>query len=854
MNTDSLPINDVLDEIRQVLSQHHELVLQAPPGAGKTTMVPLSLLNEPWIKNKKILLLEPRRMAARTAAERMASNLDEKVGNTVGYIIRQENKVSAQTKIIVITEGVLTRMLQDDPELDGIGLIIFDEFHERNLNTDLGLALSLQARELFREPDQPLKLLIMSATLDGKAIARLLGDAPQLTSQGRMFPVSSHFGHAVKPRESITDAVTATIHQAIIETPGSILVFLPGQREIINVQKALQNNINDNICILPLYGALPLAAQMNAISPLDKNSHFQRKIVLATDIAETSITIPDISTVVDSGLCRQPRFDPATGMTRLHTRRVSQASSIQRMGRAGRTQQGHCYRLWSESSQNTLEKQTPPEILQADLCPLALQLLRWGINDLDELHWLDKPPAAAFNQALDLLHKLGATQKNQGEHISLTKHGEQMALFPTHPRLAHMLIKSVEFNQVKIASALATLLSDKDPLRQYSTDISSKISVLIGDIPCEKQFKGWFKRSQQQMLTFKRHCQIIKKTAVNVIDETDVCGLLIALAYPDRIAQRRQSSRTNKSGRYLLSNGRAGFLFETDKLTQHEYLAIAETGGQANRNEDSIYAAAYLNPQLFDTFLSPLVSDHQKVEWDEQSDRMVAELQQRLSNLVINIQPLRKIPIDLKHKALMQLVRQKGLRILPWSDDIRQWCWRIECLRNQSQSDGDNEHWPDLTEPNLLATIEHWLQPYVDPINKIDDFKKLDLKSCLSSLLPWPLPKKLDELAPLTLKVPSGSNIKIDYSQNPPILAVKLQEMFGCSQTPTIAGGKVKLLVHLLSPARKPLQITQDLEGFWSGSYQDVKKEMKGRYPKHPWPDDPLQALATRFTKHKRKP
>ena len=858
MNSKSLPINDILDDVRLHLQQRDELVLQAAPGAGKTTLVPLALLAEPWLKNQKILMLEPRRMAARTSAERMASLLNEKVGDTVGYTIRQEKKVSHKTRIEVITEGILTRMLQDDPELKGVGLIIFDEFHERNLNTDLGLALSLQARELFREPEKPLKLLVMSATLDSSAIAKLLGDAPQIESEGRMYPVALKYGKAIKTNESIIDPVVATIEKALIETSGSILVFLPGQGEILQVQKAILSKVENNICILPLYGALPLSAQMQAISPLDKNGRYQRKIVLATDIAETSITIPDISTVVDSGLSRQPRFDPVTGMTRLHTRKVSQASSIQRMGRAGRTQQGHCYRLWSESSQNTLEKQTPAEILQADLCPLVLQLLQWGISDCNELQWLDKPPEAAFNQALDLLHALGATQ--QSKQVTLSEHGLQMAVFPTHPRLAHMLIRSVQFNCVRSAAALATLLSDKDPLRQYGTDISAKVAVLTGETPCEKQFNSWYQRSQKQMATFENYCSSVKRTSTENIESSDMTGLLISLAYPDRIAQRRkQNSSTDRnqpSGRYLLSNGRAARLNENDKLAQHHYLAIAEIGGRANQREDSIYAAASLNPDLFSTHLAPLVSSSQQVIWDDQGGRLVAEQQQKISSLVITSRPLTDIPVEEKRQVLKLLIQQKGLRILPWSDSISQWCARIHCLRTQSLIDGDSNQWPDVSDENLLATLDDWLLPYLDGINKREDFKKFDLQSCLSYLLPWPLPAKLDELAPITFKVPSGSNIKIDYSQNPPVLAVKLQEMFGCRQTPSIAQSRIKLLIHLLSPARKPLQITQDLEGFWEGSYQEVKKEMKGRYPKHPWPDDPLQALATRYTKHKkiRKP
>ena len=848
MKLPALPINAVLDDIKQGLKKYHQLVLQAPPGAGKTTMVPLALLDESWLGGQKILVLEPRRMAARTAAERMASLLGEKVGETVGYRIRQESRVSSKTRIEVITEGVLIRLLQNDPELQGTGLILFDEFHERSLNSDLGLALSLQARELFREQQYPLKLMVMSATLDAAGVAKLLGDAPLVSSEGKMYPIEVHYARTFKVSESIVQPLLETILHALDETTGSILVFLPGQGEITRLQKELSQVIDSDVCLLPLYGALSLNAQMQAISPLDKNSRYQRKIVLATDIAETSLTIAGISTVVDSGLSRQPRFDPATGMTRLHTRRISQASSIQRMGRAGRTQAGYCYRLWSKETQNSLEKQLPAEILQADLCPLALQLLQWGVSDVDELKWMDTPPKAAFNQALDLLNSLGAlNQKSKQPEIkSLSDHGLQMARFPTHPRLAHMLIKSVHIGRTKTAAALATLLSDKDPLRQYGNDISAKVDVLLGHTPCEQQFKGWFKRSQHQLGIFEKLCRAIKTAKIEIINDNDVLGFLICMAYPDRIAQRRNEN----SGLYLLSNGRAAALNNTDKLAKNEYLAIAELGGLVSQREDKIYAAAAVNVELFDSLLASFQTQENLIHWNNQTDRLIAEQQQKIGSIVISRKPLKNIPTEARLQVLLKLLRQKGLSLLPWDEKTRQLQARIQCLHSSDSGEGNNEsQWPDVSDEYLLETLEIWLLPYLDGISKIDDFKKLDLKSCLSTLLPWPLPKKLDELAPLTFKVPSGSAIKIDYAKSPPVLAVKLQEMFGCLTTPAIANGKIPLLVHLLSPARKPLQITQDLTGFWQGSYQDVKKEMKGRYPKHPWPDDPLQALATRYTK-----
>lgn len=861
MNTTTLPINAVLDDIRQQLRAHDRLVLQAPPGAGKTTLVPLALLNEPWLARQKILMLEPRRMAARTSALRMASLLNESIGETVGYRMRQDNKIGPATRIEVITEGVLTRMLQDDPELQGVGLIIFDEFHERNLNTDLGLALSLQAGQLFRDDDNPLKLLVMSATLDSAAVVQLLDNAPLLSSEGRMYPVQLHYassgpGVSTGPQQDLIDSLLKTISRALTDTPGSILVFLPGQGEIRQLHKSLAPRVDTDVCILPLYGALPLSEQLQAIAPLDQLSPYRRKIVLATDIAETSLTIDGISTVIDSGLCRQPRFDPASGMTRLHTRRISQASSNQRMGRAGRTEAGHCYRLWSEASQNSMEKQSPAEILQADLCPLALQLLHWGIDDPDELQWLDSPPAAAFNQALDLLYALGALQDNPQQQGSrrLSEHGQQMALLPVHPRLAHMLIRGAQLGHSRNAAALACLLSEKDPLSQYASDIDSRVVVLLGDVPCEKRHKGWLMRNRQQMARYQQLCRPIKRLSSEDLAEQDVNGLLISQAYPDRIAQRRAENRAESGARYLLSNGRAANLKDTDKLARNDYLAVAELGGIARQREDVIYSAAPLNPQLFDGPLSSMLTPQDILQWDERSARLTAERQQRVGALIIHRRALTNIPLEERHREVIKMIRQKGLALLPWDNRSQQLRARIQCLRSLDATE-DEKHptWPDLTDKHLLDTLEHWLQPYLDDINRIEDFQRLDLHSILLNLLPWPLPQRLDEQAPLSLQVPSGSNIKIDYSQSPPVLAVKLQEMFGCQQTPAIANGRMPLLVHLLSPGGKPLQITQDVAGFWQGSYQDVKKEMKGRYPKHPWPDDPLQAPATRFCKP-RKP
>lgn len=850
----ALPISEVLPQLQQSLAQHHELVLEAPPGAGKTTLVPLALLSESWLAGQRIIMLEPRRMAARAAALRMASLLNEEVGQTVGYRIRQESRISLHTRIEVITEGILTRMLVDDPSLEGVALLIFDEFHERSMDADFGLALALQSRELFHDASNPLRLLVMSATLDGDAVASLLGNAPLIRSTGKMFPVTVHYGQAKRLDDNIVEVLLNALPGIIRKHSGSLLVFLPGQGEINKVMQHLGGRLSSEelheIDIQPLYGALPLREQQRAIESMTA----KRKVVLATDIAETSLTIEGINVVVDAGLCRVPRFDPATGMTRLQTRRISKDSSVQRMGRAGRLAAGHCYRLWSEHQQDQLEQQSMPQILQADLAPLVLQLIAWGVDDINELRWLDAPPSGPMSQALDLLLRLGAIKS---EHLnlsspalgscSLSPHGELMARMPTHPRLAHMLITSAARQQSKYAAALAALLADRSPLaRDHGTDLSAQLAVLMGDQACHSQYKGWLKRTQQQAKTFERLVQTRQRTTNNPLNPDNSIGFLLACAYPDRIAHRK----SDRQNHYLLSNGRTATLAQGDALSNSEWLAVAELGGTINRNgkgsNDRIFSACALDPALFDNLLSELTEEKDTLHWDEQTDRFNAEHIRTIGKLIIHRQRIEKIPVEAKRAALIELLKKRGLNLLPWNRSIRQWQSRVMLLNRLGP-----ELWPDVSDQYLLMTIETWLAPFLDPISKLSDFQRLDLQSILSGLLPWPLPKQLEELAPRTMTVPSGSNIKIDYTQSPPVLSVKLQEMFGCLNTPTIANGKIKLMLHLLSPAQRPLQVTQDLAGFWKSSYSEVKKEMKGRYPRHPWPDSPEQALPTKYTKRR---
>ncbi len=843
-----LPVSDILTELQDSLQIADEAVLQAPPGAGKTTAVPLALLDQDWLQGRKIVMLEPRRMAARAAAGRMAQLLGEEVGQTVGYSIRLDTRTSDATRIEVITEGILTRRLQSDPGLEGVGLVIFDEFHERSLDSDLCLALCLQGRELFRE-GPALKLLVMSATLDGDAVSGLLANAPLITSAGRQYPVTTHYGRTHRLQDPLAPAVVSAVRKALREQEGSVLVFLPGQREINNVgrelARALDDDHHEGVLLAPLYGGLSMAKQSRAIAPAPAG---QRKVVLSTNVAETSLTIEGISAVVDSGLVREAFFDPATGMTRLTTRRVSRASAEQRQGRAGRLGPGHCYRLWSQEQHGRLSAQAAPEILHADLAPMVLQLLAWGVSDPAELAWLDPPPAATWNQALDILGQIGAMYSNEHGRPQLTPHGVRLAQMPLHPRLAHMLLVACDIHATETACLLAAVLAERHPLASTGIDLGQIIAVLMGEQPCPASAEGWFRRTWQLARRYARIASEVhkpKRFAMG-LDSDDVMGVLLASAYPDRIARRRAASSED----YQLANGRSARVPSGDELAREEWLATAEIGGQAGSSADRIYSAAALNPSCFSEALAPLVNEEDRVEWDVRLERFTAQRRRLVGMIEIGSEPLTEISEEARGIALLGVVRRKGLDMLPWTDSLRQWRSRVQLLHRINLGEIDNP-WPDLGDDHLLDSLEDWLLPYLGDVNRLDDFRKLDLKKILHAKLAWPLPLELERLAPERLSVPSGSNIVVDYAQDPPVLAVKLQEMFGCEQTPTVAGGQVPLQVHLLSPAQRPLQVTQDLAGFWRSSYQEVKKEMKGRYPKHPWPDDPLVATATAHTRRR---
>lgn len=829
----SLPIDEVLPALREALATRHEAVLEAPPGAGKTTRVPLALLNEPWLAGQTILMLEPRRLAARAAAERLASELGEKVGETVGYRIRLDSKVGPKTRIEVVTEGILTRRLQDDPALDGVGLLIFDEFHERSLDADLALALSLNGRELFRD-DQPLKILLMSATLEGERLAGLLDDSPILRSEGRMYPVAMRWGRPFQPGEFIEPRLVQTILEALNDETGSVLVFLPGQAEIRRVHQQLADALGESTQVLlcPLHGELDLAAQRAAIDPAPAG---KRKVVLATNIAETSLTIDGVRVVIDAGLARVPRFDPGSGMTRLDTQRISKASATQRAGRAGRLEPGVCYRLWSQDQHEQLAAYASAEILSADLAGLALQLGRWGVTPT-QLVWLDVPPAAAYAQAQDLLDRLGALDGD-----ALTRHGQAMAELPAHPRIAHLLLRGQALGLADMACDVAALLGERDILRGAGADLHSRLVLLSGEERAARGAQGGVQRARQLARQYRGYLRGKASEPVSDPDHPRWLGALLALAYPDRVAQQRRAG----GAEYRLANGRAALFAEADSLMKQAWLVIADLGSRQGQREERIYLAADFDPALFDSVLAEQVRVVDQLDWDEREGVLRAERQRKVGELILSREPLTGLDETARSQALVNLVRRKGLELLPWTPELRQWQARVALLRQLDFGSKGESEWPDVSDAALLKNLEHWLMPYLGKVSRLSHFANLDLSSIVHNLLPWPLPQRLDEQAPHHLSVPSGSLIRLDYSEQPPILAVRLQELFGLSDTPRIAGGRQVVKLHLLSPARRPVQVTQDLANFWRSTYAEVKKDLKGRYPKHYWPEDPLVAEAT---------
>ena len=822
---EDLPVREALPALKSALAAGRAAVLEAPPGAGKTTLAPLALMDEPWLGGRTILMLEPRRIAARAAARRMASLLGEDVGRTVGYRVRQDVKVSAATRIEVLTEALLTRRLQHDPALDGVGLVIFDEFHERSLDADLGLALALETQGAL---NPELRLLVMSATLDGGRVAALLGGAPVVRSAGRQFPVETIYAPPADPRDAAA-AVAAAIRRALRESDGGILAFLPGEAEIRRAERLLlDGDLPSGVMVAPLYGNLPPEAQAAAIAPAPPGV---RRVVLATAIAETSLTIPDVRVVVDSGLARQPRFDPSTGMTRLVTQRLSLASADQRRGRAGRVAPGVCYRLWSEEQQRALAPFAPPEIASADLAPLALELAAWGDADPAAYALLDRPPAAAYAQALDLLTELEALDAGR----RITAHGRALNALGLHPRLAHMMLKGEALGMGRTAAALAGLVSERDLLRfdrdRPDADLRARLHVFAGDAapPSATVERGALARARENARQWARQARL----APGEIDAAEA-GALAALAWPDRLARRR-----GPRGAFRLRNGRGALVAETDALAGEDFLAVA-TLDQGAENA-RIFLAAPIALADVERLFAGQIETVEEVAWDARTEAVAARRLRRLGALVLEERRLDAAP-EAVAAAMLDGVRALGLARLPWTDDLRQLQHRAALLR---RLDGEGSAIPDLSDAALMAGLDDWLGPFLGGVGRAAQLARVDLKAALDARLGWENVRRLDAEAPTHLTVPAGARHALDYASGEPVLAVRLQEMFGLAATPSIARGRVPVTLHLLSPARRPVQVTRDLAGFWKGSYADVKKDLKGRYPKHRWPDDPLAATPT---------
>ncbi len=825
------PINSLLPAIVDSLAAHPRLVLEAPPGAGKTTQVPLALLDAPWLGGQKILMLEPRRVAARSAAQFMARQLGGQVGDTVGYRIRFENKIGPSTRVEVVTEGILTRMLQDDPLLEGVGAILFDEFHERHLPADLGLALALDVQGGLRED---LRIVVMSATLDGERLARWL-DAPRLSSEGRSHPVQvSHF--PARRDEALEAQARRAIEQALAGHPGDVLVFLPGQREISRVQAALEPVLGDEVGVLPLHGELPVEQQSRVLQP---DPDGRRRVVLATNVAESSVTLPGVRVVIDAGLAREPRYDPNSGFSRLDVVPISQASADQRAGRAGRVAEGWAWRLWPQSQR--LEAQRRAEISQVELASLALELAAWGS---DELRFVDPPPAGAMAAARELLQRLGALDAQ----AAITPMGRRMLGLGTHPRLAAMLLAAPDPRGQALAADLAALVEARDPLRQGGDALAARWRALAefraGRVPHDAS-RGALAAIDAAAKQWRRRlrCEVTSPSDI----EAHELGDLLAHAFPDRIASRHPTDPL----RYLLANGRSARLFDSSDLRGEPWLVASELRFEA-RDALLLRAAPVDEARLRADFPQRFVQQD-VVRWDADRRALVARRESSFDRIVLDSRPAGRVDPAQAAAALTEAVRELGLDALPWTDNLRQWRWRAMSLR----------HWmpelelPDLSDAALLATLEDWLRPAFAGKTRLDALGEDELGEALKSRLPWDKRQLVDRHAPVRIEVPSGMDRRIDYALDddgvtprPPVLAVKLQELFGLADTPRIADGRVPLLLHLLSPGGKPLQVTGDLRNFWQHTYAEVKKEMKGRYPRHPWPDDPWSATAT----HRAKP
>ena len=848
MQSDSQLEHPLAIALREGLSQHRDVVLQAPTGAGKSTIVPLALLHEAFLAGRKILMLEPRRLATRAVAARMAALRGESLGQSIGYRMRLDTRVSRATRVEVVTEGVLTRMLQEDPALEGVGCVIFDEFHERSVQADLGLALCLDAR---RQLGGTFRLLVMSATLEGERVAQLLGDAAMVQVPGRAFPVTVHYlgrGLPLLPggidagrdAQRLAQAMVRAAQRALDETAGDVLAFLPGVGEIRRTEAALATAaLPAGARVLSLYGQMHAAAQDAVLAPSPAGT---RKLVLATNIAETSLTIPGVTAVIDCGLARRSHFDPVTGMSRLDLERISRAASEQRCGRAGRVAPGVCYRLWGEGAQLSLAAVTTPEILEADLAPVALELARWGVSDAASLDWLDAPPAAMLQQAQELLARLGALD----ERRRLTALGRDMSRLPVHPRLGAMLLAARALGAVPLAAQLAAVLSEPDLLRSGAVsgdpDLRSRLELLRTGRTGRGQDgadRGALERVQRSASALAAALPRLAANATMATGISEPVGALLATAFPDRIGQRREGAQ----GRYLLANGRGAAFAQASSLARAPYIVAAALDDRDR--EARIDLAAPLPLEALEHLFAAQITTQESFGWDTRAGAVLWRRTRRLDALVLEDQT-RAAPDGAETvSAMLEGVRELGVAALPWDRDARLLQARMEFVRALARSDLSG--WPASDDAALGAALEEWLPQWLNGITRREHLQRLPLLDALRARLDAGQRRALETLAPRELKVPSGSQIRIDYlDDNAPCVAVRLQEVFGLQATPRIGGGTVPLTFKLLSPAQRPVQITRDLAGFWRSSYAEVRKDMRGRYPKHAWPENPLEAVPTR--------
>lgn len=822
------PVLEVLDRLKSALQQSKAVILEAPPGAGKSTVLPLELLDESWLQRKKIIMLEPRRLAAKSVAQRMSFLRSESVGETIGYRVRFENRVSQATRVEVVTEGILTRMIQTDNALEDVGLIIFDEFHERSLHADLALALALQVQGVLRDD---LRIMIMSATLDGDRISSFL-KAPVIRSEGRQFPVEIRY---VGPGDNSPIAIrmAKAIARAFRDHEGDILAFFPGAGEIQRAAQELENLTLDAE-ILPLFGDLSFDEQQKAILP---STNGNRKIVLATSIAETSLTIEGITVVVDCGLARVPRFDPRSGFTRLETIPITKDAATQRAGRAGRLGPGVCYRLWSESVQHNLQPSRTPEIMDADLAPVMLEVAQWG-SDINELRWITSPPSGSIAQAKDVLTQLEAIEQSR-----ITERGKEMLRLPTHPRIAHLLLEAQQSKNaiiISLAADIAALLEERDPLpREAGADLSLRVELLRRYRNGERVSADRFVLDRVEKLASSWR-RIMKVNVNNEIVSDKEVGALLMAAYPERIGRQME-----KHGeRYKLMNGRTALLPPNDALTREPWIAIAQL--DAGSGEGKIFQAAALSEQD----LHRHSVETNAVFWDNEREMICGMKEKRFGTLLLSSRPSNQITDEERLRVWCEVIKDKGLKLLGWESELTDWQARVESLRQWRKE----ELWPEVNDSYLIETAEAWLGPFVATLSKKTELQRLNARDVLTTLLPYELSTKLDHLAPERMQVPSGSFIKLQYfvDGRPPVMEVRLQEVFGLTETPKVNSGRTPVLLHLLSPGYKPVQVTQDLKSFWSSTYAEVRKELRMRYPKHSWPEDPWTAEAVRGVKKRR--